>query len=243
MATFSWSILTSASTTPGSIANWMSKASITSGTNGVADYIIGEAESWIYRRLRHWRMLTPPTVITLTQGVDAIAITSLPRFLEPMSMWYLNNNAPFWMSQKLPDQIYQLWAFDGSGSRVQQPPVVYSFNDTYIQLDSPPDQTYSGWITYYQQPLGLGDTNQTNFLTDYYQRLMRCACMAAACEWAKDNGQGNFDRTYWDQLAEDELERARMESDRARRGSVNAGMLIGGGDVGYPVNAIGGWGW
>jgi hypothetical protein len=53
--------------------------------------------------------------------------------------------------------------------------------------------------------------------------------MAAACEFAKDNGQGQYDRTYWDQLAQDEIDKAQAESDRARRGTVAGAILIGGG--------------
>jgi hypothetical protein len=57
---------------------------------------------------------------------------------------------------------------------------------------------------------------------------MRLACMAAACEWAKDSGQGNFDRTYYDQLAQDEIDKAQAESDRAKRATIAGMMLIGG---------------
>lgn len=240
MATMTWNILTSASTTPGSISNWLSKASITSGADGVADFIILEAESWIYRRLRHWRMLTGPTSVTLTQGVATITFPT--GFLEPMNLWYLYQNAPYWMTQVTPTQVYQSWNYNSNGVRVQQPPTIYSFEMSEIQMDSPPDQTYSGFITYYQQLEGLSGTNPTNFLTQYYPRLIRCACMAAACEWAKDNGQGNFDRTYWDQLAQDEIDKAQAESGRARRGEINAGVLIGGNAPAWPAYLPGTWG-
>lgn len=232
-----WSVLTSASTTAGSIANWMSKASISSGANGVADIILQEAQSWIYRRLRHWRMLTIPTPLTLTQGVDAIPISGFAGFLEPSDLFYVNGGV-YWLTQKTPEQVYMSWAFNQNGTRVQQPPVIYSFNNTYIQLDSQPDQNYPGYITYYQQLADLSATNPTNFLTDTYPRLIRLASMAGACEWAKDNGQGNFDRTYYDELAQDEIDKAQMESDRARRASVNAGVLIGGGDWGFPAYSV-----
>lgn len=236
MATLSWAVLTSASTTPGSIANWLSKASIAvpTGANGATDFIVGEAESWIYRRLRHWRMLTPPQPITLAQGSDTLAIDSFDGFLEPMSIWYLVFGNPYWLTQKMPDQVYQAWAFDGNGNRIQQPPVIFGFNSTYIQLDSQSDNNYPGWLTYYQQPDPLSQDNQTNFVTSVYPRMLRCACMAAACEWAKDNGQGNFDRTYWDALAEQEIMIAQQESDRARRGIEQSGVLIGGAAVGLP---------
>lgn len=240
MATLSWTTLTSASTTAGSIANWMSKASITSGANGVADFIVGEAESWIYRRLRHWQMLTPPNSITFTLNSDTLSISSLTNFLEPMDLWYLNNGGPYWMQQKTPSQVYQSWSYNADNTRPSMPPSIYSFNQTNIQFDTPADQAYPAFITFFQQPTALSGSNNTNWLTATYPRLVRAAVMASACEWAKDNGQGNFDRTYWDQIAQDEIDRAQAESDRARRGEINAGVLIGGAGPAFPTYA-GAW--
>lgn len=237
-----WPTLVGASTVSGSIANWMSKASIGGGgAGGVADTILQEAQAWIYRRLRHWQMLTAPISFNLVQGTDTIPFPT--NFLEPDSIWYLINNSPYWLTQKLPNQIYLAWLFDQNGNRIQQPPVIFSFNGSQIQLDSPPDQNYPAFITYYQQPSNLSQSNPTNFLTTTYPRLLRVACMAGACEWAKDNGQGQFDRTYWDQVAMDEISVAQAESDRARRGAVNAGVLIGGTDaaMGLPAFVGGIW--
>lgn len=241
MATLSWTVITGSSSTAGSLANWMSKASITSGANGIADFILGEAESWIYRRLRHWRMLTPPTAITFTLNSDVIAITSLARFLEPCDFWYLVNGGPYWMTQKTPQEVYASWAYNANNTKVSQQPTCYSFNQTNIQMDAPALAAYPGYITYFQQPAALSGSNTTNFLTEYYPRLVRLACMAGACEWAKDNGQGNFDRTYYDQLAQVEIDKAQAESDRARRGEINAGVLIGGSSGPSLPPYLGGW--
>jgi hypothetical protein len=146
------------------------------------------------------------------------------------------------MTEKNPNQVCAMWSYNSDNTRVQQPPSVFSFNQSAIQLDSPPDAAYPGYITYYQQLPALSASNTNNFLTDTYPRLLRCACMAAACEWAKDNGQGQFDRTYWDQLCLDEIYTAQAESDRARRGVENAAVLVGGGGSnGFPAYAGGGW--
>jgi hypothetical protein len=232
-----WNILTSSSTTAGSIANYINTSRITSGADGVAAMLLADSESWIYRRLRHWRMLTPPLAVTLTQGVDTLTIADITGFLEPMDFFYLIGGAPTWMVQKTPSQVYQAWGYNGDGTRVEQPPMIYAFNSTYLQFDAGPDQNYSGYLTYYKQPEALSASNPTNFLTETYPRLVRLACMASACEWAKDNGQGAYDRTYYDVLADQEIQKAQMESDRARRGVVNAGVTFGGGDGGYPAYA------
>jgi hypothetical protein len=127
-----------------------------------------------------------------------------------------------------PQEVLANWAYDGNGNRVQQQPQLYWFDQTNINFDSPPDLAYAYVLMYFQQPAPLV-VSQTNFLTETYPRLMRCALMAAACEWMKDSGQGQIDRTYWDTLAQDEIEKAQMESDRARRGTVAGPVLIGGG--------------
>jgi hypothetical protein len=102
---------------------------------------------------------------------------------------------------------------------------MYYFDQFTLRFDSPPDQAYSTAFLYFQQPAPLA-SSISNFLTVYYPRLLRLTCMAAACEWLKDFGQGTVDRTYYDQLAQDELEKAQVESDRARR-AIQASAYVG----------------
>lgn len=42
-------------------------------------------------------------------------------------------------------------------------------------------------LLYYRQPLLLSSTNQSNFITDRYPKLMRVACMAASAEYMRDD--------------------------------------------------------
>lgn len=223
--------LTGSKGTPGSIPTWVNDSRI---PNDVPEIVL-EAESWIYRRLRHWKMLTAPNPGTLTIGQDFIAIPA--DCLEPFQMWTTGNYQQA-IIQKTPQEVVANWAFDGSGSRVLQQPMMFYFNQSNIYFDSPPDQAYAYVLQYYQQLAPLASTN-TNFLTQTYPRLVRCACMAAAVEWMKDSGQGQFDRTYWDTLAQEEIEKAQAESDRARRGTVAGPILIGGGISGFPAHSVG----
>lgn len=213
--------LTGAKGMAGSVATWVNDSRIP----GDVPEIVLEAESWIYRRLRHWRMLTPPVGGTLTTGQDYIPLPT--DCLEPFQMWTTGNYQQC-ISQRTPQEVLANWAFDGSGNRVQQQPLMFYFNQLNIYFDSPPDQAYAYVLQYYQQPQPLA-VSISNFLTQTYPRLVRCACMAAATEWMKDSGQGQFDRTYWDTLAQDEIEKAQTESDRARRGTMAGAMLVGGG--------------
>lgn len=214
--------------TPGSLAAWLNDSRI---PNDVPEIVI-EAESWIYRRLRHWKMLTPPTPGTMTVGQDFITNPAdmLEPFLLVLTGQYQQN-----ITQRTPQEVVMNWSYDGQGNRVQQTPQMFWFDQAAMRFDSPPNLAYNYMLMYFQQPAPLA-TTQTNFITATYPRLMRCALMAAGCEWMKDSGQGTFDRTYWDQLAQDEIEKAQMESDRAKRGTVSGAVLIGGGmATNYPA--------
>lgn len=222
-----YSQLTGAKGTAGSIATWVNDSRI---PNDVPEIVL-EAESWIYRRLRHWKMLTPPLFGNMVANppgtVDPVDFILLPSdCLEP-SFLVTTGNYQQTIVQKTFQEVISGWSFDGSGNRVPQQPQMYYFDQTAIRFDSPADIAYQYALVYFQQPQALAVTN-SNFLTATYPRLMRCACMAAACEWMKDSGQGNFDRTYWDGLAQDEIEKAQAESDRAKRGISSGFKLIGG---------------
>jgi hypothetical protein len=185
-----------------------------------------EAESWIYRRLRHWKMLTDPVPGVMTIGQDFVTCPS--DLLEPFLFWTVGQYQQI-MPLKPVQEVIWNWQYTGTGTaRVQQQPMMFYQAQTSLRFDSPPDLAYAYNLIYFQQPAALSATN-TNFLTITYPRLMRCACMAAACEWMKDSGQGSYDRTYWDQLAQDEIDKAQEESDRAKRGVVAGMILIGGG--------------
>lgn len=209
--------------TPGSIATWLNNSTIAND----APEIVLEAESWVYRRLRHWRMFPAPVTGNLTIGQDYLTPPS--DFLEPAFLLTTGNY--FQQILHVPyQQVVMNWSYDGQGNRVRQQPLYFYFDETALRFDSPPDQAYSYALLYFQQPAALASLPSpgVNFLTTYYPRLLRLACMAAACEWAKDSGQGNYDRTYYDTLAQDEIEKAQAESDRAKR-SIVAGMVLEGG--------------
>ena len=171
-------------------------------------------------------MLSDPLPGLMTIGNDFIA--SPADLLEPFMLWTTGQFQQI-IVQKPPQEVIMNWQYTGvGGARVQQQPLIYYQGETTLRFDSPADQAYGYNLIYFQQPAPLSVTN-TNFLTNTYPRLVRCACMTAACEFAKDNGQGTFDRTYWEQLALDEIEKAQTESDRAKRGTVAGMILIGGG--------------
>lgn len=222
-----YTTLVGAKSTPGSIASWINNSQIQSS----APMVVQEAEAFIYRRLRHWKMLVAPVTGTLTIGVDSIALPS--DLLEP-DLLYITGTYFQEIEQRAMQEVVANYQYDGNGNRVNQQPLMYFFNQSNMQFDSPPDQAYSYSLTYYQQPAALSGS-LTNFLTTTYPRLLRAVCMMGAAEWAKDAGMGNYDRTYWEQVAELEIQKAQEESDRARRATKAGAVMVGGGGVGFPA--------
>lgn len=228
-----YAMLTGSSSTVGSIARWASSSILQADS----PEIVIEAESWIYRRLRHWKMQTDPVGGTMTIGNDYI--DSPADLLEPMLLWTTGQYQQI-LIQKPVQEVIANWQYTGTASaRVPQQPMLYYQGETTLRFDSPANLEYAYNLIYFKQPAPLAETN-TNFLTVTYPRLLRTACQAAACEYMKDSGQGNFDRTYWDVLAQDEIDKAQAESDRAKRGTIAGMILIGGGsNSGYPAYSVG----
>lgn len=214
-----WNILTGANNTQGSIARWLNKSTLSSGAGGDADLILQEATSWIFSRLRHWQMLTAPVSAMMVVGSDQIAVPADMLELDFIMIAGMVNGTFYQQEirQRAINQIYKAWAYDQNGNRIQRMPQVYSFNQSFIQLDQQPDLAYPYVYTYYQLPAALSGSNATNFLTTFYPRLLRCVCMMMGAEWTKESNQGQYDRTYWEQQSADELNAAQMQSDRARR--------------------------
>lgn len=212
-----WTSLTASSTSAGSIANWILHTSVQAESAN----IIAEAESIIYRRLRHFKMLTPSTGTFTTSQVT---LTLPSDYLEDKS-FYITGTAYTKLTRKPMQEVIASYCYDGSGNRVITQPNIFFNDQSNFQFDSPADQIYPWLLYYYQQPAPLSSTNTSNFLTATYPRLMRAACMTQASEFMKDSGQGNYDRTYWVQMTQAEIEAAQQESDRSER-SLEAGMIL-----------------
>lgn len=205
MAT-SYSVLVSASTVNGSLASWINHAAIQSA----APFIILEAESFIYRRLRVWQMLTS-TIGTMNQA--DVGITLPTDYIEDKKLMITGVNKAR-IVRKPMQEVLDSWTYDGSGVRIQQQPNIFFNDNANIVFDSAVDQSYPWLLYYYQNPVALV-TAGTNFLTNTYPRLLRCAMMIGASEFMKDAGVGSYDRTYWIEEAEKEIAIAQMESDRS----------------------------
>lgn len=212
-----YTTLIGAQTTAGSIAAWVNHSSVVAN----APTIIEEAESFIYRRLRHFRMLNQTTG-TMTISSGNISFPS--DYLEDKILYITGVNY-MKLVRKTPEEVVASYSYDSTGTQVNDMPLIYCNDNTSIRMDSPANLAYPYLLWYYQQPAALSASNTTNFLTTYYPRLMRAACMAGASEFMKDAGMGNYDRTYWEQNALAEIAVAQAESDRSVR-SMEVGMIL-----------------
>lgn len=204
-------------TSGGSIASWLNHNALST----VGTQIVQEAESWIYRRLRHWQMLTS-TSGTLTASATTVSVPS--DFLEDKK-FRITGTAAANITRKTIQEVVQSFQYDGTGARVAQRPQIMFNDQNNFQFDSPTDQAYPFTLWYYQQPAALTGSNTSNFLTTTYPRLMRTTSCLMAAEFMKDSGVGNYDRTYWEMEAQKELDTAQAESDKHER-SIEQGAII-----------------
>lgn len=212
----SYTTLIASSTTAGSLANWLNSAQVANA----APTIVSEIEAAIYQRLRHWKMIKSATG-TLTTGTATLALPS--DYLEVKTLYITGTNYAK-LTMKPEEEVIASYSYDGTGTRVNQQPMIYYSDQSNFNFDSPPDQNYPYVLTYYQTPTPLS-TSITNFLTDMLPRMLRAGCMMAAAEFMKDVGQGQYDRTYWDSEFEKEIMIAQMASDRQQR-ATDAGMIL-----------------
>lgn len=218
-----YSTLVASSATAGSIAAWLNHQAIAAA----APTIVMEAEAWIYRDLRHWRMLTQTSgnfTANSPGGATPIDYIPLPAdYLEDKTL-YITGTQYSKMTRKTLEEVWASYGYDGNGFRIVQQPLIYYNDQTNLKFDSPPDQAYPYTLYYYQQPNSLQVTN-TNFLTQFYPRLLRVVCCMMAAEFMKDVGQGTYDRMYWTEISGMELAKAQSESDHTQR-SMEIGMIL-----------------
>jgi hypothetical protein len=222
-SSITYATLIASKSTDGSISNWLNHDSVTAS----ADTIVADAEAWIYRDLRHWRMLTSTTgtfTLNAPGTSNVIDFIALPADYLEDKLLYITGTQFTRMVRKPIEEVISLYGYDGNGFRIPQQPYYYFNDQTNLKFDAPPDQTYPYLLYYYQQLASLA-TSSTNFLTQFYPRLLRSACCLMAAEFMKDAGQGNYDRTYWEQQAGMELAKAQAESDHSVR-SQDIGMIL-----------------
>lgn len=199
-----YSTLIAAKGTAGSIRNWINRDTTD------PDTVLTDAQGLIYTGLRHWKMKAE-SVGTMTASATSVPLPS--DFLDGRGGLRLTGIYAARLRQAGEDAVQSRWQYDDSGNREVGTPCSYYLSGTVAVLDFVADQAYPYLFSYYQRPAALSTSTTTNFLTNEYPRLLRTACMLIAAEFEKEVGQGQYDRTYWQQQLDKQLGEVQAASD------------------------------
>ena len=201
----------------GSIKNWVNhdKAPSTS--------ILIEAQAWIYERIRVRQMLTTLPAASLAIGAETIALPS--DYRQPYFFMFTANAsvAKSIPQYKMLDFVISQFNYQADGTRTRARPRYWATDAANIQFETESDKVYPYLFKYYAALADLGPTNQTNFLTSRYPRLLRTISVSFAYERLKNRDE----RIYYLKLAEDEVFKVNVDSDLELTG-INLRMEIDG---------------
>lgn len=213
---FTYSSLVADKNTADSIKSWAVNDSIPSTT------ILLMAEQFIYHdaKLRIRQMLGTETG-TMTIGEDYITLSNLTgTFLGPIiTMHYTGvDKDDDGIRQRTIEDIENSFSYDASGTRVNHKPKHLFVDDTRINFDAPPDKAYGWRSRLFLEPAALSDSNETNFLTDSFPRLLLAACLWATADFRKDDEE----RLHWERIVRTAVGEAMAEYDRVRLHGIDA---------------------
>lgn len=195
-----YTTLVSSRSTDGSIKQFANKDDIPSAV------ILGEAEQFIYRRLRVRQMMAVATG-TVTASATAVALPS--RFIKPVAFWFTGTSAR--QLGHRPIVTVENWSYDGSGVVQASQPRNYGEDADNVVFDCMTDAAYPYRFRHYAGLAPLSGSNTTNFITDRAPRLVRAACLWAANDYLKNQAE----REYWAKVALSEIEELNIESEMA----------------------------
>lgn len=205
---YTYTILTGAKTTAGSIKNWLNKGDIPS------TIILTEAEQFIYSRLRTREMRTSAT-LSLVDGVDYVALpTGFIKLVDGALRSTTDGSKIDLISESaLEDLRYYNTT---TGLLTEGVPTKTAIFDERFQFDFKSDGARTLRCLYYKSPTVLSGANETNFVTIRYPTIIRTACLAFGADWRKDNNE--FQKYY--AMAEAQISRANAEADESREGQL-----------------------
>jgi hypothetical protein len=200
-----YTVLTGAKATDGSICNWVNK-------DVPADSILTDAQAYIFRRLRVRQMLATTTG-TVTASATSITIPTRYLQTERLRLIYPVRSD---LRRRIPSELDDMQQFDGTGVILPDLPTDFTISGTEAVFQCAADRAYTYIWRHYQQPVDLSTATETNWLTDRAPRLIRSTCSGLAEEWNKNNDN----RAYWLQIAENEMQVLKAEDDLDMAGLV-----------------------
>jgi hypothetical protein len=193
--------------TVGSIKSWVNYNEIQSIE------VLGDAQAWIYQRLRITEMQT-------LKVYDAAPLTSQlalpPRHLDPITMVVQKPRSV--ITNRLPQDLLGIRVYDEASppALLQSMPTDYTVFDNVIQFNVACDLEYFIEYLYYQSLPLLSGGAATNVLTDRYPSLLRYTCAGMAADFMNDDAAA----TKWLGKAEALIEDIGVQDDLSLRGVV-----------------------
>ncbi len=201
-----YTTLVASKSTAGSLKSWINRDTID------PDTILTEAQALIYVTLRHWKMKAEATG-AMVIGTPSIALPA--DFIDARLIRITGVYAPWRVKKGDERAVQDRYEYDSAGNRVNEIPRWFYLTGANAQFDSLPDIAYPYLLPYHRRPAALSGDNETNFLTTDAPRLLRTACMLIATEFEKEVGQGQFDRSYWQQQLDKQIMDFQAASDLA----------------------------
>lgn len=203
-----YTLITGAKSTTGSLKNWVNYDLLP------VDELLIDAQNFIYSRLRV-REMRATAAIAVSIGNATAALPA--RFLDPIFLLDTKLSAPIAMTHEA--DLLQTISRDANGATLNGVPARYAIYNEAINFDCGWDSARTLTMLFYQRPALLSGANLTNFLTDRYPRLLRCALLAFAADYRQDDA--NYAR--WIQQVAEMIAAANAEADLSRRSTDIAG--------------------
>jgi len=206
--------LVSPKSTPGSIASWANYSMMP------VEAVLEDAQALLYQTMRVREMRSEFTALPVELNSPKVAIPD--DFLDPI---VLTNQ----LRQKIQltdiTTVLQKQKFQADGTTlIVSSPGYYAITGSSFNFNCALNNNYTYWLSYFQLPEPLSESNQTNFLTRRYPNILRTACLAIAADFRKDDGDYNRCMQRLTQLimsanANDDLVNRGMEMPGDYRGS------------------------